>query len=93
MGLLSTSVGVIGTGCPPGSAYVLVSGKSGSVTRFQERASEKTTVDDATALTAVYSELNALAGPGVSISSNRKNCQLTLGVRSGFLSSNSLDSC
>lgn len=56
-----TSVGVIGTGCPPGSAYVLVS-------------------DDATALTAVFSELNAEAGPGVSIRNNRRACQLSLGV-------------
>ncbi|TEB33600.1 hypothetical protein FA13DRAFT_1730650 [Coprinellus micaceus] len=57
-----TSVGVIGTGCPSGSAYVLIS-------------------DDATALTAVFSELSAIAGPGVSISNNRRQCQLTLGVR------------
>ncbi|TEB35273.1 hypothetical protein FA13DRAFT_1728067 [Coprinellus micaceus] len=49
-----TSIGVIGTGCPPGSTYYVLN-------------PEKTT-------------FFAEAGPGVSISKNRKQCQLTLGV-------------
>jgi len=57
-----TSVGVIGTGCPPGTAYVAVS-------------------DDNTALTAVFSEFQAVAGPGVPLKDNRKACRLTLGVK------------
>ncbi|KAF6759819.1 hypothetical protein DFP72DRAFT_117448 [Ephemerocybe angulata] len=61
-GFAITSVGAIGTGCPPGSSYVLVS-------------------DNNTALTAIFSEFYALAGPGVSISQNRKACQLTLSVK------------
>ncbi|RXW15629.1 hypothetical protein EST38_g10227 [Candolleomyces aberdarensis] len=57
-----TSVGVIGTGCPPGTSYALVS-------------------DDNSALTAVFSQFYAFAGPGVGISDNRKACRLTLGVK------------
>ncbi|PPQ83468.1 hypothetical protein CVT25_007059 [Psilocybe cyanescens] len=43
-------------------------------------------IDDKTGLNVVYSSFYAEAGPGVPISENRKNCQLTLGVRLDFLS-------
>ncbi|KAH9481340.1 putative secreted protein [Psilocybe cubensis] len=38
-------------------------------------------IDDNAALNVVYSSFYAEAGPGIPISENRKNCQLTLGVR------------
>jgi hypothetical protein len=57
----STSIGVIGTGCPPGSTYYVLN-------------------PEKTAVTVTFSEFFAEAGPGVSISKNRKQCQLTLGV-------------
>ncbi|KAF6751324.1 hypothetical protein DFP72DRAFT_816720 [Ephemerocybe angulata] len=62
-----TSLGVLGTGCPPGSTYYALSA-------------------DKTAVTVTFSEFYAEAGPGISISKNRKACQLTLGVKvpSGF---------
>jgi len=56
-----TSLGVNGSGCPPGSAYYLLS-------------------TDHTAVTITFSQFGAEAGPGISISQNRKNCQATLGV-------------
>ncbi|KAF6756578.1 hypothetical protein DFP72DRAFT_893131 [Ephemerocybe angulata] len=56
-----TSLGVIGTGCPPGSTYYVLNAEK-------------------TAVTVTFSEFYAEAGPGVSISKNRKACQLTLGV-------------
>jgi len=56
-----TSLGVIGTGCPPGTTYHVLN-------------TEKT------AVTVSFSEYYAEAGPGISISSNRKNCRLTFGV-------------
>ncbi|TEB23486.1 hypothetical protein FA13DRAFT_1639829 [Coprinellus micaceus] len=56
-----TSIGVIGTGCPPGSTYYVLNAEK-------------------TAVTVTFSEFFAEAGPGVSISKNRKQCQLTLGV-------------
>ncbi|KAF6751326.1 hypothetical protein DFP72DRAFT_908164 [Ephemerocybe angulata] len=61
-GFSISSVAALGTGCPPGTSYVLVS-------------------DDNTALTAVFSEFYAVAGPEVSISQNRKACQLTVSVK------------
>jgi len=41
---------------------------------------------DNTAVTVTFSEFDASAGPGIAISENRKNCQLTLtvGVPAGF---------
>lgn len=62
-----TSLGVLGTGCPPGTTYYALNA-------------------DKTAVTVTFSQFYAEAGPGISISSNRKACQLTLGVRvpSGF---------
>ncbi|KAF5327454.1 hypothetical protein D9619_004222 [Psilocybe cf. subviscida] len=62
-----TSLGVNGSGCPPGSTYyVLNAGK--------------------TAVTVTFSSFFAEVGPSIPISSNRKNCQLTFGVKvpSGF---------
>ncbi|KAJ3532225.1 hypothetical protein NMY22_g7832 [Coprinellus aureogranulatus] len=56
-----TSLGVIGTGCPPGSTYWVLNA-------------------DKTAVTVTFSEFYAEAGPGISISKNRKQCQLTFGV-------------
>lgn len=56
-----TSLGVIGTGCPPGSTYYALS-------------------VDKTSVTVTFSEFYAETGPGISISKNRKACQLTLGV-------------
>ncbi|KAH6917735.1 secreted protein [Coprinopsis sp. MPI-PUGE-AT-0042] len=56
-----TSLGVIGTGCPPGTTYYVLN-------------TEKT------AVTVSFSEYYAEAGPGIAISSNRKNCRLTFGV-------------
>ncbi|TFK28359.1 hypothetical protein FA15DRAFT_701037 [Coprinopsis marcescibilis] len=56
-----TSLGVIGTGCPPGSVYYVLNTQK-------------------TAVTVSFSEYYAEAGPGIPISSNRKNCRLTFGV-------------
>ncbi|KAG2023729.1 hypothetical protein CC2G_001348 [Coprinopsis cinerea AmutBmut pab1-1] len=56
-----TSLGVIGTGCPPGSTYYVLN-------------------PEKTAVTVSFSEYYAEAGPGIPISSNRKNCRLTFGV-------------
>ncbi|TFK33324.1 hypothetical protein BDQ12DRAFT_768673 [Crucibulum laeve] len=56
-----TSLGVNGSGCPPGSTYFLLN-------------------PDKTAVTVTFSQYYAEAGPGISISQNRKNCQLTFGV-------------
>ncbi|TEB35279.1 hypothetical protein FA13DRAFT_1624387, partial [Coprinellus micaceus] len=56
-----TSLGVIGTGCPPGTTYYALNAEK-------------------TAVTVTFSEFYAEAGPGISISKNRKQCQLTLGV-------------
>ncbi|KAJ2922367.1 hypothetical protein H1R20_g14723, partial [Candolleomyces eurysporus] len=56
-----TSLGVLGTGCPPGTTYYALN-------------------PDKTAVTVTFSEFYAEAGPGIPISSNRKACQLTLGV-------------
>ncbi|KAF9045072.1 hypothetical protein BJ165DRAFT_1389023 [Panaeolus papilionaceus] len=57
-----TSLGVNGSGCPPGSVYYLINA-------------------DKTAVTVTFSQFYAEAGPGIPISANRKNCQLTVGVR------------
>jgi len=38
-------------------------------------------VADRTAVTVTFSQYWAEAGPGIAISSNRKNCQLTFGVK------------
>ncbi|PPQ99396.1 hypothetical protein CVT24_005379 [Panaeolus cyanescens] len=56
-----TSLGVNGSGCPPGSTYYLLS-------------------PDKTAVTVTFSSYYAQVGPGIPISENRKNCQLTFGV-------------
>ncbi|KAF5331872.1 hypothetical protein D9611_008833 [Ephemerocybe angulata] len=56
-----TSLGVIGTGCPPGSTYHVLNAEK-------------------TAVTVTFSEFYAEAGPGISISKNRKACQLTFGI-------------
>ncbi|KAJ3510045.1 hypothetical protein NLJ89_g4893 [Agrocybe chaxingu] len=56
-----TSLGVNGSGCPPGSAYYQLSA-------------------DRSAVTVTFSQYWAEAGPGIPISANRKNCQLTFGV-------------
>jgi len=56
-----TSLGLNGSGCPPGSTYYLLSADRQSVT-------------------VTFSQYWAEAGPGVAISQNRKNCQLTFGV-------------
>ncbi|PPQ96889.1 hypothetical protein CVT26_005869 [Gymnopilus dilepis] len=62
-----TSLGINGSGCPPGSTYYVLSA-------------------DRTAVTVTFSSYWAEAGPGIAISQNRKNCQLTFGVAvpSGF---------
>ncbi|KAF8159145.1 hypothetical protein B0H34DRAFT_796446 [Crassisporium funariophilum] len=57
-----TSLGIIGSGCPPGSAYYQLS-------------------TDLSAVTITFSKYFAQAGPGIAIGENRKNCQMTLGVR------------
>ncbi|KAF5328488.1 hypothetical protein D9611_014538 [Ephemerocybe angulata] len=69
-GFSISSVAALGTGCPPGTSYVLVSGSH-----------KYLRTDDNTALTAVFSEFYAVAGPEVSISQNRKACQLTVSVK------------
>ncbi|KAJ2928593.1 hypothetical protein H1R20_g8528, partial [Candolleomyces eurysporus] len=56
-----TSIGILGTGCPPGTAYFVLN-------------------PDKTSVTVNFSDFIAEAGPGISISANRKACQLTLGV-------------
>ncbi|TFK28361.1 hypothetical protein FA15DRAFT_753498 [Coprinopsis marcescibilis] len=61
VGFNITSLGVIGTGCPPGSVYYILN-------------------PERTAVTVSFSEYYAEAGPGIAISSNRKNCRLTFGV-------------
>ncbi|KAF9524322.1 hypothetical protein CPB83DRAFT_871283 [Crepidotus variabilis] len=62
-----TSLGLNGSGCPPGSTYYKLS-------------------DDKTQVTVTFSEYYAEVGPSIPISQNRKNCQLTFGVKvpSGF---------
>ncbi|CAA7266965.1 unnamed protein product [Cyclocybe aegerita] len=57
-----TSLGVNGSGCPPGSTYYVLS-------------------VDKTAVTVTFSQYYAEVGPGIPISANRKNCQLTFGVQ------------
>ncbi|KAF9041612.1 hypothetical protein BJ165DRAFT_1595978 [Panaeolus papilionaceus] len=57
-----TSLGVNGSGCPPGSTYHILS---------QDRSS----------VTVTFSQFWAETGPNIPISSNRKNCQLTFGVK------------
>ncbi|KAF9045075.1 hypothetical protein BJ165DRAFT_1346500 [Panaeolus papilionaceus] len=61
VGFNITSLGVNGSGCPPGSTYYLLS-------------------PDRTAVTVTFSSYYAEVGPGIPISANRKNCQLTFGV-------------
>ncbi|KIM35053.1 hypothetical protein M413DRAFT_432915 [Hebeloma cylindrosporum] len=57
-----TSLGLNGSGCPPGTAiYTLSSDKS--------------------AVTITFSKYFAQVGPTIPIAENRKNCQMTLGVR------------
>ena len=43
-------------------------------------------VADKTAVTVTFSQFYAEAGPGISVSANRKQCQLTFGIKvpSGF---------
>lgn len=41
-------------------------------------------IADHTAVTVTFSQYYAEVGPGIPISANRKNCQLTLGVRYVF---------
>ncbi|KAH9481339.1 putative secreted protein [Psilocybe cubensis] len=57
-----TSLGVNGSGCPPGSTYYLLS-------------------QDKSSVTVTFSKYYAEVGPGIPISANRKNCQLTFGVQ------------
>ncbi|KIM39940.1 hypothetical protein M413DRAFT_446852 [Hebeloma cylindrosporum] len=57
-----TSLGVNGSGCPPGSTYYLLN-------------------EAKTAVTVTFSQYYAEVGPGIPISANRKNCQLTFGVQ------------
>ncbi|KAF8150804.1 secreted protein [Crassisporium funariophilum] len=57
-----TSLGVNGSGCPPGSTYYLLN-------------------KDKSAVTVTFSQYYAEVGPGIPISANRKNCQLTFGVQ------------
>ncbi|KDR78863.1 hypothetical protein GALMADRAFT_64256 [Galerina marginata CBS 339.88] len=57
-----TSLGVNGSGCPPGSTFYLLNAAK-------------------TAVTVTFSQYYAEVGPGIAISSNRKNCQLTFGVQ------------
>ncbi|KDR73311.1 hypothetical protein GALMADRAFT_270136 [Galerina marginata CBS 339.88] len=57
-----TSLGINGSGCPPGSTYYLLSADKSSVT-------------------VTFSQYWAEAGPGIAVSANRKNCQLTFGVK------------
>ncbi|KAJ2916828.1 hypothetical protein MD484_g3534, partial [Candolleomyces efflorescens] len=57
-----TSLGVNGSGCPPGSTLYTLSA-------------------DRSAVTVLFSQFYAEAGPGISISANRKNCALTFGVK------------
>jgi hypothetical protein len=57
-----TSLGINGSGCPPGSAIYTLS-------------------TDLSAVTITFSQYFAQAGPGISIGENRKNCQMTLGLR------------
>ncbi|RXW15628.1 hypothetical protein EST38_g10226 [Candolleomyces aberdarensis] len=57
-----TSLGVNGSGCPPGSTIYTLSA-------------------DKSAVTVLFSQFYAEAGPGISISANRKNCALTFGVK------------
>jgi len=77
--LFSTSLGLNGSGCPPGSAFYLLNGMT---RRFI--LSITTTLSSPAARTAVtvtYSKFYAETGPNFPISSNRKYCQLTFGVR------------
>ncbi|CAA7263464.1 unnamed protein product [Cyclocybe aegerita] len=57
-----TSLGVNGSGCPPGSTYYVIN-------------------EDKSAVTVTFSQYYAEAGPSIPASANRKNCQLTVGVR------------
>ncbi|KDR78861.1 hypothetical protein GALMADRAFT_137851 [Galerina marginata CBS 339.88] len=61
-GFTITSFGLNGSGCPPKSAYYLLS-------------------PDKTSVNVTYSQYFAEVGPSIDISDNRKNCQLTFGVR------------
>ncbi|KAL0571237.1 hypothetical protein V5O48_010725 [Marasmius crinis-equi] len=56
-----TSLGLNGSGCPPGSAFYILN-------------------DQHTAVTITFSAFEASAGPDISITENRKNCQVSLNV-------------
>jgi len=81
LSFLSTSLGINGSGCPPGSALYTLSSKfllhliaRSSLIFFSDSA-------DKSAVTVIFSKYFPQAGPGISISDNHKNCQMTLGLR------------
>lgn len=77
---LSTSLGINGSGCPPGSAIYTLSSEFllHSIARLSLIFSDSA---DKSAVTITFSKYFAQAGPGIAISDNRKNCQMTLGLR------------
>ena len=75
----STSLGVLGTGCPAGSTYYVLNRKQFSDPCFC-LAPIDILLAERTAVTVTFSEFFAEAGPGITISKNRKACQLTFGV-------------
>lgn len=79
----STSVGVNGSGCPPGSVYYLIN--SQWIPAIECIAMKLIylwfLLGDNTAVTVTFSQYWAEAGPSLPVSANRKNCQLTLGVK------------
>jgi len=48
---------------------------------FLSMAVTHKSIADRTAVTVTFSQYSAEAGPGVSIGNNRKNCQLTFGIK------------
>jgi len=75
----STSLGLNGSGCPPGSAFYLLNGMARRFILYVNTTLSSTAAR--TAVTVTFSKYFAEAGPNISITSNRRNCQLTLGVR------------
>ena len=75
----STSFGLNGSGCPPGSAFYLLNGMTPHYNLHT--LITHSYIAERTAVTVTFSQYYAEAGPGVSMFSNRKNCQLTFGIR------------
>ena len=77
----STSLTFVGTGCRPGTVYyVLHCTPASSELLPSAELMAVTRPADKTAMTVSFSDFWAEAGPGVPISSARRQCQVSLGL-------------